>query len=94
MRMRRKHFTSQSYYADTVGPALQKLPFADDLLNHSKFLNFEQSAYCSFSSVEYFCSSYSNLIQFSPAETDRHQEELIDYQLLENSHITQAVWKE
>ena len=84
----------RSYYADAVSQALQKLPFADNLLNHSKFLNFEQRGHCSFSSVEYFCCSYSNLLQFSPAEVDRLQEEFIDYQLLENSHIPQAVWKE
>lgn len=72
----------RSYYVDAVSQALQKLPFADDLL---KFLNFQQRTHCSFSSVEYFCSSYSNLLQFGPAEVDRLQEEFIDYQLLENS---------
>ena len=84
----------RSYYVDAVSQALQKLPFTDDLLNHSKFLNFQQRAHCSFSSAEYFCCRYSNLLQFGPAEVDTLQEEFIDYQLLENSHIPQAVWNE
>ena len=84
----------RSYYVAAVSQALQKLQFADDLLNHSKFLNFQERTYCFFSSAEYFCFSYSNLLQFGPAEVDRLQEEFINYQLLENSHIPQAFWKE
>lgn len=84
----------RAFYVDATTQALQKLPFADDLLNHSKFLNFPQRANCSFSSVDYFCFTYSNLLQFAPTELDRVQEEFIDYQLLENSHIPQPIWKE
>ena len=84
----------RAYYVDANTQALQKLLFADDLLNYSKFLNFPQRVNCSFTSIEYFCSTYSNLLQFAPTKLDRLQEQFIDYQLLENSHIPQHVWKE
>lgn len=75
----------RSFYVDAVSQALQKLPFTDDLLIHSKSLNFQLRAHCSFSSVEYFCSTYSTLLQFGPAVVDRLQEEFIDFQLLEET---------
>ena len=59
----------RAYYVDATTQALQKVPFADDLLNHSKFLNFPLK----------LCSTYSNLLQFAPTELDRLQEEFIDY---------------
>ena len=74
--------------------ALEKLPFGDCVLNHARFLNFERKEECAFDSVEFFCAKYSELLQFTPAQMDKAQEEFVDYQLLEKSDIPDAVWKE
>ena len=47
-------------HVDATERALAKLPFNDDVLNNSKFINFEKRAECTFNSVEFFCDRYSN----------------------------------
>ena len=57
-------------------------------------MNFEKRAECTFDSVEFFCAKYSNLLQLTPSQMDKLQEEFIDYQLLDKSEIPEVVWKE
>lgn len=84
----------RAFYVKATSQALQKLPFDDCVLNHARFLNFERKEECTFDPVEFFCAKYSDLLQFTPAQMDKLQEEFVDYQLLEKNDIPNAVWKE
>ena len=77
----------RAFYVDAVNQALQKLQYSDDVLNHARYLNFEKRRDCTFDSIEYFFARYSNLVEPTPAEMDKLQEEFTDYQLLERSDI-------
>ena len=84
----------RAFYWKAGSQALQKLPFGDCTLNNSRFVDFEKKEECTFDSVEFFCSKYSNLLKHTPAQMDRLQEEFLDYQLLEKSDIPTGVWEE
>lgn len=84
----------RAFYIDAASQALKKLPFNDCVLKNARFLNFEAKEECTFDSVEFFCAKYSNLLQLTPTDMDRLQEEFTDYQLLEKSVIPDMIWKE
>lgn len=84
----------RAFYIDAASQALKKLPFNDCVLKNARFLNFEAKEECTFDSVEFFCTKYSNLLQLTPADMDRLQEEFTDYQLIEISAIPDMIWKE
>ncbi len=84
----------RSFFIDAASEALQKLPFSDEVLNHSKFVNFEVEDDCTFASVEYFCARYSHILNFTPSDLDRLQEEFLDYQILSKTDIPSTIWEE
>ena len=84
----------RAFYVDAASEAVKKLPFDDSFLSNARFLNFERRAECTFDAVEFFCAKYSNLMQLTPAQLDRLQEEFTDYQLLDKADIPETVWKE
>ena len=84
----------RAFYVDAASQAVKKLPFDDSFLSNARFINFEKRDECTFDSVEFFCGKYSNLLQLTPAQMDRLQEEFTDYQLLDESTIPEAVWKQ
>ena len=84
----------RSFFIDAASEALQKLPFSDEVLNHCKFVNFEVKDDCTFSSVEYFCARYSHILNFTPCDLDRLQEEFLDYQILSKRDIPSTIWEE
>ena len=90
----KKRFYSavRAFYIEATLEALRKLPFHDSVLHNAKFLNFEKKEECTFSNVEFFCSKYSRLLNFSPIQMDKLQEEFIQYQLLERSDIPDMIW--
>lgn len=84
----------RAFYVDAAERSIAKLPFDDAFLNNAKFLNFEKKVECTFDSVEFFCDKYSDLLGFNPTKMDQLQEEFVAYQLLNESSIPQAIWKE
>ena len=94
-RQKRTFYKSvRCFFVDAASQALQKLPFSDELLNHCKFVNFEVKDDCTFSSVEYFCARYLHILNFTPSDLDRLQEEFLDYQILSKRDIPSAIWEE
>jgi len=84
----------RAFYVESVAKALKKLPINDLVLNHAKFVNFEKHDNCTFDDVEYFCGSFHNLLNFTPAQTDKLQEEFTMYQLLDRSVIPDTIWQQ
>ena len=58
----------RAFYLKATFQTLQKLPFG------TRFVNFEKEK-CTFDSVGFFCSKYSDLLKYTPAQMDRLQEE-------------------
>ena len=90
---KKKFFTAvRAFYIEATLEGLRKLPFHDPTIHNAKFLNFEKREECTFSDVEYFCSRYSELLNFTSAQMDKLQEEFFHYQLLEKSTIPDMIW--
>jgi len=81
----------RTFYVEAVTKALKKFPFDDLVLNHARFLNFEKREDCTFENVEYFCDNFLNVLEFTPAQIGKMQEEFTMYQLLERSTIPDTV---
>ena len=74
--------------------ALSNLPMDDEVLTNAKFVNVMSRDEASMAQVEYFVERFSNLLLYSsPQEHDKLGEELIEYQLLDDSEIPESVWK-
>ena len=84
----------REFYVTAVSQALKTLPFNDCLLNHCRFVNFEGRNECTFESVEYFCSKYPDLLNFTAPQMDSLEEQFLQYQLLDRSEIPLDLWKE
>lgn len=77
-----------------MGYALSNLPMNDEVLTNAKFVNVISRDKASITQVEYFVERFSNLLPYSsPQEHDKLGEELIEYQLLDDSEIPESVWK-
>ena len=77
-----------------MGYALSNLPMNDEVLTNAKFGNVMSRDEASIAKVEYFVEHFSNLLPYSsPQEHDELGEELIEYQLLDDSEIPESVWK-
>ena len=74
----------RSFFIHAASEALRKLPFSDEVLEDN----------WTFSSVEYFCARYSHILNFTPSDLDRLQEEFLDYQMLSKTDIPSAIWEE
>lgn len=48
--------------------AKYKFPFDDEVLKHSKFVDFEDRENAEYTDVEYFLDRYSALLDFSPEQ--------------------------
>lgn len=83
----------RAFYTEAVSQALKKMPFHDCVLHNAKFLNFEKREDGTFSNVEFFCSKYFDLLQFTSVQMDKLQEEFVQYQLLERRTIPDTVWE-
>lgn len=77
-----------------MGYTLSNLPMNDKVLTNAKFVNVMSRDEASLAQVEYFIGRFSNLLPYSsPQEYDKLGEELIEYQLLDDSEIPESVWK-
>ena len=82
------------FYVKAMGYALSNLPMNDEVLTNAKFVNVMSRDEASLAQVEYFVGRFSNLLPYSsPLEHDKLGEQLIEYQLLDDSEIPESVWK-
>jgi len=66
----------------------------DEVLKNAKFVNVMLRDEASLAQVVYFVGCFSNLLPYSsPQEHDKLGEELIEYQLLDDSEIPESVSK-
>ena len=84
----------RAFYIDAATQAIRKLPFDDIMLKHAQFVNFEHRENCSFESVKFFCTKYSNLLTFTTVQMDNLQEQFVAYQLLHKADIPETIWEE
>jgi hypothetical protein len=81
----------RSFYEAAIKYILEKFPFSDDLLKHSRFLNFDKRSSCLFSDIEYFADRYKNVPTIEA--TDDLYDEFVSYKLLQKEDIPSIVWE-
>lgn len=64
-------------------------PLDDELLDHAKWMDFNQKLKFTFNSVEYFLTTYSNILH--DVDTDKLNDQFIDYQFLSSNEIPDSV---
>ena len=80
----------REFYMKPMGYALSNLPM-NEVLTNAKFVNVMSRDEASITQVEYFVECFSNLLPYSsPQEHDKLGEELIEYQLLDDSEIPES----
>ena len=81
----------REFYMKPMGYALSNLPMNDEVLTNAKFVNVMSRDEASITQVEYFVECFSNLLPYSsPQEHDKLGEELIEYQLLDDSEVPES----
>ena len=84
----------REFYVKAMGYALSNMPMNDEVLTNAKFVNVMSRDEASLAQVEYFVERFSNLLPYSsPQEHDKLGEQLIEYQLLDDSEMPESVWK-
>lgn len=73
----------RSFYEAAVMYIKAKFPLSNDVLLHAKVVNFEKRTTSKYSDVEYFMEKYSFTVY----------DEFVEYVLLEDNDIPQAVWE-
>ena len=83
----------RQYYMSAVKHIREKYPFGDEVLKHSKFVDFDNRENVEYTDVEYFVHRYTDLLKFNPEEVNTLHDEFVEYQLMEKTDIPPAVWK-
>uniref|UniRef100_H2ZY73 DUF4371 domain-containing protein n=1 Tax=Latimeria chalumnae TaxID=7897 RepID=H2ZY73_LATCH len=78
----------QQFYVTAIKESIAKLPLDDNVLKHSRFLDFFSRG----TNVEFFVNTYSDLLLASPQDVEKLQEEFVDYQLLKQTDIPESIW--
>lgn len=81
---------ARSFYKSAIDYVNKKFPFDEEILQHAKFVNFENRKNCNFSDVEYFVQRYHDIPSIDISENVF--DEFVEYQLLEKEDIPQSVW--
>uniref|UniRef100_H2ZWF1 HAT C-terminal dimerisation domain-containing protein n=1 Tax=Latimeria chalumnae TaxID=7897 RepID=H2ZWF1_LATCH len=74
---------SCQFHVTAIKESIAKLPLDDNVLKHSRFLDFQRDKR-TFTDVEFFVNTYSDLLLASPQDTEKLQEEFVDCPLLED----------
>uniref|UniRef100_H3AGH1 HAT C-terminal dimerisation domain-containing protein n=1 Tax=Latimeria chalumnae TaxID=7897 RepID=H3AGH1_LATCH len=81
----------QQFYVAAITEPIAKLHLDDSVFKHSRFLDFQRDKR-TFTDVESFVNTYSDLLLASPQDREKLQEEFVDYQLLGHIDITESIW--
>lgn len=83
----------RSFYEKALQYARDNLPLNDPVLINSRFLNFAQRESAEFAQLEYFIDRFSTLLpdKGDPVKMEKLKEELISYQLLEQTDLPTTV---
>ncbi|MGH0145583.1 UNVERIFIED_CONTAM: hypothetical protein FKN15_042439 [Acipenser sinensis] len=70
----------------------EKLPFKEPVLEHPKFVDFQQKMDCDVNDALYFVDRFSHPLPYGdPKEQDKLSDEFLDYQLKEKD-IPGCIW--
>ena len=83
------------FYVEPHKYARSHLPLEDPILKNARLVNFTQRESAELSQVEYFVKRYPSILPLNsdPALMDKLKDELLSYQLLEESDVPADVWK-
>ena len=83
------------FYVEPHKYARSHLPLEDPILKNARLVNFTQRESAELSQVEYFVKRYPSILPLNsdPALMDKLKDELLSYQLLEESDVPGDVWK-
>lgn len=86
---------AHSFYKKALQYARDNLPLNDPLFMNARFLNFAKRESAEFSQLEYFIDRFSALLpdKSDPVEMEKLKEELISYQLQEETDLPATVWE-
>ena len=82
-------------FVEALKYARSHLPLDDPILKNDRFVNFTQRESTVLSQVEYFVERYPFILPLNgdPALVDMLKDEVLSYQLLEESDVLGDVWK-
>ncbi|KAL2091672.1 hypothetical protein ACEWY4_013935 [Coilia grayii] len=84
------HMAARSFFKTAVEYALAKLPLNDQVLQYSKFVDFKQKMDVSVDYVQ-----FNHLLPYDePKEQDQLNDEFLEYQMMEETHIPDAIWRD